>query len=881
MKIYNLSEIFDHHEIKESGWKIKLIGKLSYYTMLKLLEYKLIVLDLSDCSIENEDVSTGGGVVMHGRAYSGQYTYKTIDVFSELLKEISVDTLIVPDYISEAQLKIAKENEGIGKLIAKSNSLNNVNCSERVIFDRPNPIIHRRSRNNTKDLYGYKNPDGSWLFEPQFDSAGDFEDGIAIVKKDNLFGLINEEGKWILQPSYDRINDFKNGLSKVWKNKKAGFINKKGEEIFSPQFDNADDFEYSKIIKVTKEGKYGFIKDDGNIVIEPLYDELEMLPGKKFLINRKIYKGTGFGRIKDKYFLLKEFTIQDVGFHIEKAILGVNYILFQSGNKWGIVDNNLNLILEPKIDEIIFPWFEEYQAKINDKWGLISDNGNFIIPADYDTAPYFEGDFEFYQVEKNKKKGIVRKHNEQVGEIVLPVEYDKIENISDSVWKIKKGNLYGLFGFGRYPDNKKILYNIPSIYENIETKGLRNRNNDSWKKDIKIQKDDQWGIIDNVENIIIEPIYTEVSEFQHDFAIVNKDGKLGIFHKTKGLILKPELDEINVTEFGYVKFSSKGSWGLADATGIIVPSNFEAIGDRIYNNQIKVKKKGKWGLIDTEGNWLLKPKYDEVGFYNEDFVPVKVNGFWGFVNKSGKLIIKPEFTNVGTFKNRYTWVEKNRRIGAINTKGEYIFKLKVMDQYNRDCFKKKIREIAGPLTNSGLKFKEGKWLFPPQKSKIKILPMEIQDFIVSEHSIEFQSGGLWGSMDLEGQVFFLPKYGKLSSVNNKVYLFEENDKHGWCNCKGEVLMPNIYDSVDYYLFEDNYLILDLNDEKKYFLITDNNLLEVKFEDIDDKTKNKLNKYLNIDEYDEDWLKIHDYNHIIEQKSSNDRSPYPVSIKVLS
>lgn len=71
-------------------------------------------------------------------------------------------------------------------------------------------------------------------------------------------------------------------------------------------------------------------------------------------------------------------------------------------------------------------------------------------------------------------------------------------------------------------------------------------------------------------------------------------------------------------------------------------------------------------------------------------------------------------------------------------------------------------------------------------------------------------------MDLEGQVFFLPKFGKLSSVSNKVYLFEENDKYGWCNCKGEVLMPNIYDSVDYYLFEDNYLIFDLNGEKNIF-----------------------------------------------------------------
>ena len=875
MKTYNLSEFFDYNEIEKSGWELKLIGRLFYHNMFKLLRYKLLVLDISDCMLEIEVVSFGGPVI-HGTAYESG-TSKPRDVFVDLLERISVDTLIVPDYITEDQIKIALKNEGIGRLIVKSNSSNNDNSSERVIFDRPNPKVNKLALLNTKELYGYKNPDGSWLIEPQFDRAGVFKDGIAIVEKDNLFGLVNEDGDLILPPKYDKIFDFRNGLYVIWKNNKAGLINKKSEEIFSPQFDNAKNFTYSKKIRISKEGKYGLTDYDGNIVIDLIYDELEFQC-------EELNEGTGYGRINDKYYLFKDFTIQDVDFPIEKVILGVNYTLFQTDNKWGIYDKDLNLILEPKIEEYEFSKSnkEPVPVKINGKWGLLDDDGNFFISAEYNKVPIYQFCSDgLYLVERDNKFGIIRKDKKLAPEIVLPIEYDEIIKISDCIWEIKKGEFYGLLGFRTsYGNNKSFLYNVPAIYESIDTRGLKELNKDIWKKEVKIKKDDQWGIIDNIGNIIIEPIYTEVSEFQHDFAIVNKDGKLGIFHKTKGLILKPELDDIKITEFGYVKFSSKGSWGLADASGIIIPLNFEAIGNRIYNNQIKVMKKGKWGLIDTEGNWLLKPKYDEVGFYNEDFVPVKVNGLWGFVNKSGKLIIKSEFTNVGAFKNRYTWVEKNRRIGAINTKGEYIFKLKVMEQYNRDCFKKKIREIAGPLTNSGLKFKEGKWLFSSQKLKIKISPMEIQDFIASEHSIEFQSGGLWGSMDLEGQVFFLPKFLKLSPIGNKLYLFEKNDKYGWCNCKGEILMPNIYDSVDYYLYEDNYLIFDLNGEKKYFLIKENNLTEVDFEDIEDKTKNKLVKYLKNKGMDEEWLEIHGYNQKTEQKKSNDLSPYPASITVL-
>ena len=44
-----------------------------------------------------------------------------------------------------------------------------------------------------RDKFGYQFPDGSWLAEPEFDEAFEFEDGYATIVKDGLEGWISLE----------------------------------------------------------------------------------------------------------------------------------------------------------------------------------------------------------------------------------------------------------------------------------------------------------------------------------------------------------------------------------------------------------------------------------------------------------------------------------------------------------------------------------------------------------------------------------------------------------------------------------------------------------------------------------------------------------------
>ena len=53
------------------------------------------------------------------------------------------------------------------------------------------------------------------------------------------------------------------------------------------------------------------------------------------------------------------------------------------GNKWGLLDNLGNQIVEPKFDEVI-PFRNGYSvAKYQKKWGIIDRRGNWILSPDY------------------------------------------------------------------------------------------------------------------------------------------------------------------------------------------------------------------------------------------------------------------------------------------------------------------------------------------------------------------------------------------------------------------------------------------------------------------------------------------------------------------
>jgi hypothetical protein len=165
-------------------------------------------------------------------------------------------------------------------------------------------------------VYYYINKANQRALEEDFNYAGDFKNGYAVVGVGNCedenackYGIIDSRGKYVVAPTYEIIEEESEGLYLAAKNEKFGFINsrgdvvislkysdglsfsqgaaavaidenwffidKEGRQMFINRFHDVSSFSDS-LCAVTLDGeKWGYIDMSGNFVIDGLYSGAE------------------------------------------------------------------------------------------------------------------------------------------------------------------------------------------------------------------------------------------------------------------------------------------------------------------------------------------------------------------------------------------------------------------------------------------------------------------------------------------------------------------------------------------------------------------------------------------------------------------------------
>lgn len=167
---------------------------------------------------------------------------------------------------------------------------------------------------------------------------------------------------------------------------------------------------------------------------------------------------------------------------------------FKSGDKYGLKDNNGNILLSPKYDFISD--FKEGYAKmyLNNKCGLIDQKGKEIVPAKYIDIEDLNS--RLVAIRSGTKWGLVDKMG---GEILAPI-YTYI------------------FGFG----------DGPSL----------------------IELDDKIGLINEAGEIIVAPKYGSILDFKDGLAEVELNDKWGLIDKTGKEIVPPRYEFIDAFKQG-------------------------------------------------------------------------------------------------------------------------------------------------------------------------------------------------------------------------------------------------------------------------------------------------------------------------------------------
>lgn len=387
----------------------------------------------------------------------------------------------------------------------------------------------------------------------------------------------------------------------------------------------------------------------------------------------------------------------------------------------------------------------------NGKWGVINSKGDIIIKPEYDetiiipdnTKDVFLCTYDVNYIEgAYKSKVIDAKSKELVTgyDTIQALEnYDKNNNLwyETDVLLVSKQGKYGLVDF----KGKELL---KCEYDTIEAlKGVKNS--------ILIQKDKKYGLVDHIGATIIEPEYKAIKpisdEYANGYIVTTTENKMGVISRDKTIAVETKYQDI------------KGIYG---------------------NGNYVVKDGNTWQIINSEGAIYLKGKFDEIKSINGDNVIIITNKKYGVMTLAGETKIEAKYQDITyAFDDNYIFKENNK-YGVINLAKQTV----INPNYDSLIYRAESGIFEGDKNTS-----------------------ENTDFI--GHDFTVKLSGILSELDAElgymkvrvGNEYkyynfkFEEKVSKELLKGNTLFLDKKDEKYGYVNREGIVVVDYIYDDA--------------------------------------------------------------------------------------
>lgn len=497
---------------------------------------------------------------------------------------------------------------------------------------------------------------------------------------DEKYGVINKDGEEIIDTNFDMIqipNPSKDIFvcmsnynaetgsyeTKIYnKNREELFTNYEKVEAISRQ-ESLDNIPYEKsVLKYKENGKYGLINLSGKKITKPIYDDIQALEYKEGMLTVKqndkfgIININGDEIIKVKYDGIQadQYSLNEN--HNKKAGFIVS-IKTNDGYKFGYINYKGKTLLETEYNEIARINYINDDESVylvafkNGQAGLFK-NKSKVLENEYEDIQ-FDNINNLLILQRNGKQGV----SDLDGKKIIQLEYDNIIITGNSI-NAQKGDEVTVF--------------------NSEGEKLKNSNfisvleTDNKNYFITIDKNENYGVIDKDDNVIIDNKYTFIDYLFDNYFVAQNEQKIGIVDDKGKEVIKFDYDVLQKIEgtdliqgiknenIDLIDKNMKKILTMKNAQ-IDIKENYIKIynsedrkylqydGKEVSNiNVIKEaklfakKSNNKWGFIDKNGNIKIQYTYDMVTELNEyGYAGIKLNGKWGVINSEGKIIQEP------------------------------------------------------------------------------------------------------------------------------------------------------------------------------------------------------------------------------------------------
>lgn len=481
-----------------------------------------------------------------------------------------------------------------------------------------------------------------------------------------------------------------------------------------------------------------------------------------------------------------------------EQISEVNYFLLMQNNKYGVINKNGDIVVDPIYDVVEIP---------------NASKSVFICKGNYDQN---SGEYNI-QVFNDKKEPILYQYY-----TVEAIKLNNVEsngNYEKSVLKYKSDNKYGLIDFS----GNKIT---DAIYDSIEGFNYR-------EGILLVKKSDKYGIINIKGASIIKPKYDEIlcDEYYTTDSKYDKSGYIVGTKTDKGMrygyidgikrkqILKNEYndiyritDKIDDNNIYLVAFKD-GKAGVYQNKKKIINNEYEDILYNANNDLLTLQKTSKQGVSKFDGTTIIPIEYDNIFFAGEyinaqkgdkidiyNFDGTKENSEYisrksvadkkyeivstsddkyKIINNENNKVIDDNYQYVQYLFKNYFSVTKDNKYGIIDSDGNTILDFK----YN----------IVQLLENSNV------IQIIDDKSNIELLDENLKSIIKIKDANIYTYDNYFKVYSDDNVQYFDKSGKKLESKdvfpNNKLFAYKERNKWGFKDKDGNIVVKPIYDMV--------------------------------------------------------------------------------------
>lgn len=437
-------------------------------------------------------------------------------------------------------------------------------------------------------------------------------------------------------------------------------------------------------------------------------------------------------------------------------IASKDYFTVFKDNKWGVIDELGNIVIDPSYAEMI----------------IIPDSKKDVFLCTYDID---------YDNNTYKTKALNSKNEE------ILTDYEQVETIqnidkNNNLWyeanvlKVEKNGKYGIIDLS----GKELL---PCEYDSVTAlEGVKNS--------LKISKEGKFGIANTEGKVIVTVEYADIQGMGTDnkegFIVKSNDGKYGIVDFSNNKILETKYDEVvKIYGNGFYVVKQNENQVLVDKDGIeVLKSGFDEIIAILKNteNGVIYKKNDKYGIMKTTGEVTLEASYDELKETKSGILIAKKDGKYGVIDLENNS--KVEF--------KYNAISYNEKADLYITENEN-FNNEILD----NAYTVKLTGILIDLDS------EKGYLELRQDNEYKYYNFKFEekkeaDIFTSNTLFLSKKDGKYGFIDKEGKVVVDYIYDDATSQNIYGYAGVKKDgKWGVVDNKGTLIQEPTYDLDDY------------------------------------------------------------------------------------